>query len=65
MDSRKDIQSFVGRVNYSFKEKYLVSLTSRYDGASVFGNDKWGFFPSAALAWRINKREILWRNLQQ
>jgi TonB-linked SusC/RagA family outer membrane protein len=58
-DSRKDIQSFVGRLNYSFKDKYLFSFTSRYDGASVFGNDKWGFFPSAALAWRVNSERFM------
>ena len=56
----KTIQSFVGRLNYGFADKYLFSFTSRYDGASVFGKDhKWGFFPSAALAWRVNNEDFL------
>lgn len=58
--SQKVIQSFVGRANYSLDQKYLFSFTGRYDGASVFGeNHKWGFFPSAAFAWRVNNEEFL------
>ncbi|MDR1203017.1 MAG: TonB-dependent receptor [Tannerellaceae bacterium] len=58
--SQKVIQSFVGRANYSLNQKYLLSFTGRYDGASVFGeNHKWGFFPSAAFAWRMNNEEFL------
>jgi TonB-dependent starch-binding outer membrane protein SusC len=57
--SRKDIQSIVGRANYSYMDKYLFSFTSRYDGASVFGTQKWGFFPSAALAWRVTGEEFM------
>jgi TonB-linked SusC/RagA family outer membrane protein len=46
--------SWLGRVNYSFDDRYLVTLTGRYDGSSKFGaGNKWGFFPSGALAWRI------------
>ncbi|WP_182921369.1 TonB-dependent receptor [Pedobacter planticolens] len=45
--------SWLGRVNYAFKDRYLLTLTSRYDGSSRFGkNNRWGFFPSAAFAWR-------------
>ena len=56
----KTIQSVVGRLNYGFDDRYLLSFTSRYDGASVFGKDhKWGFFPSAAVAWRVNNEEFL------
>lgn len=59
-NTKKTIVSFVGRLNYAFKDKYLLSLTSRNDGASVFGeNNKWGFFPSAGLAWRINKEDFM------
>ena len=55
----KTIQSVMGRVNYAFKDRYLLSFTSRYDGASVFGQShKWGFFPSAAAAWRISNEEF-------
>lgn len=43
------------RINYSYKGKYLVELSGRYDGSSKFPmNSKWGFFPSASLAWRIS-----------
>ncbi|MDN5213621.1 SusC/RagA family TonB-linked outer membrane protein [Fulvivirgaceae bacterium BMA12] len=51
---------FFGRANYNFKNKYYVSLNARRDGSSVFGpNNKWGFFPSAALAWRITEESFL------
>ncbi len=46
--------SFIGRVNYNYKSRYYVTFTGRYDGASNFArNNKWGFFPSAALKWNI------------
>ncbi|SDF18128.1 TonB-linked outer membrane protein, SusC/RagA family [Pricia antarctica] len=58
--TRKDIQSFVGRINYGFKDRYLLTLTTRYDGASVFGRDnKWGLFPSAAFAWRLSNEAFM------
>lgn len=45
--------SFFGRLNYAFDEKYLVTATLRADGSSKFGvNNRWGYFPSVALAWR-------------
>lgn len=50
----RELQSFFGRVNYSLKDKYLLTFTMRRDGSSKFGaNNKYGNFPSAALAWRI------------
>lgn len=56
----KTIKSYLGRAAYSFREKYLLSFSGRYDGASVFGeNHKWGFFPSGALAWRVDKEEFM------
>ena len=46
--------SFFGRVNYALKDRYLLTATVRRDGSSRFGFDnRWGIFPSAALAWRI------------
>ena len=46
--------SYFGRVNYTFKERYLATFTARYDGSSLFESGKqWGFFPAAALSWRI------------
>lgn len=46
--------SFFGRINYSFNDKYLASVTLRRDGSSRFGaNNRYGFFPAASLGWRI------------
>ena len=46
--------SFFGRVNYSLMDKYLLTVTMRRDGSSRFGEEnRWGMFPSAALAWRV------------
>jgi TonB-dependent starch-binding outer membrane protein SusC len=57
-DSR--LISYIGRFNYVYKEKYLLTLTGRYDGSSKFGaNNKYAFFPSAALAWRISEEEFM------
>lgn len=48
--------SFMGRVNYAYQDKYLLTATVRRDGSSRFGSDnKWGTFPSASFAWRISK----------
>lgn len=48
------ILSYMARVNYSLRDKYLLTLTARRDGSSRFGADrKYGFFPSVALGWRI------------
>ncbi len=55
-----DIVSFLGRINYDYKQKYLLTLSARYDGSSRFGaNNKFGFFPSGALAWRVNEEPFL------
>jgi len=45
--------SYAGRINYSYKDKYLFAVSNRWDGASQLYN-KWDYFPSAALAWRIS-----------
>ncbi|HYH02215.1 MAG TPA: SusC/RagA family TonB-linked outer membrane protein, partial [Bacillota bacterium] len=51
--------SFVGRANYNFKGKYLVTATLRRDGSSRFGaNNKWGTFPSGSVAWRISEEDF-------
>ncbi|MDP2335007.1 MAG: TonB-dependent receptor [Bacteroidota bacterium] len=56
----RELQSFFGRANYSFKEKYLLTITGRYDGSSKFGaNKKYGFFPSAAAAWRVTEEAFM------
>ena len=58
--ARFAFNSYFGRVNYSFKDKYLLTATGRMDGSSKFGeNHKYAFFPSAALAWRISNEDFL------
>lgn len=53
--SKSVLNSWLGRVNYSLMDKYLLTLTARADGSSKFGaNNKWAFFPSAALAWKLH-----------
>ncbi|RZL16763.1 MAG: TonB-dependent receptor [Hymenobacter sp.] len=55
--------SFFARANYSYKDRYLLTVTGRRDGSSRFGDDnKYGFFPSAALAWRISQEDFLHDN---
>lgn len=50
------VAGFFGRLNYDFKDKYLLELNGRYDGSSKFAKgDRWGFFPSASAAWRITE----------
>lgn len=57
-----NLLSFLGRVNYSYKNRYLVSLAARADGSSVFGPEKrYGFFPSVSLGWNIGE-ENFWKN---
>ena len=52
--------SFFGRMNYSLLDKYLLTFTLREDGSSRFAeNNRWGLFPSVALAWKINSESFL------
>ena len=52
--------SWFGRLNYNFDSKYLLSFTFRADGSSKFADGKrWGYFPSAALAWRISSEKFM------
>lgn len=54
------LASFYGRINYSFSEKYLATITFRADGSSKFAKGKkWGYFPSGGLAWRVNQEDFL------
>lgn len=57
--SRNRRQSWLGRVNYSFDSKYLVTVNFRADGSSKFAENRWGYFPSTALAWRISRESWL------
>lgn len=56
--------SYFARVNYDYDSKYLLSATFRADGSSKFSSDnRWGFFPSAAVAWRISSEPFMdWSN---
>lgn len=52
--------SFFGRLNYSFKDTYLLTFTLRDDGTSRFSKDhRWGLFPSVALGWKINNMPFM------
>lgn len=58
--SEKTNSSFIGRVNYSFADKYLITANFRADGSSVFGPDqRWGYFPSVSAGWRISEESFL------
>ena len=52
--------SYFGRANYNYQDKYLLSATFRADGSSRFSEgNRWGYFPSAALAWRISSESFM------
>lgn len=56
----RSILSYMGRANYIFNNKYLLTVTGRYDGSSVLAEgNKWAFFPSAALAWRMGDETFI------
>jgi len=58
--TKTQVFSTLACINYSYRDKYLVTLTGRYDGASRFAEGhKFGFFPSVALAWRANQEPFL------
>ena len=58
--SEFEIQSQFGRLNYDYDDKYLLTLTGRRDGASNFSkNNKYAFFPSGALGWKISNENFL------
>ncbi|WP_264538130.1 SusC/RagA family TonB-linked outer membrane protein [Flavobacterium sp. N1736] len=55
-----ELQSFFGRLNYGYDNKYLLTATIRADGSSKFGkNNRYGYFPSVALGWNITKEDFL------
>ncbi|WP_035646284.1 TonB-dependent receptor [Flavobacterium sp. ASV13] len=56
----RSLVSYLGRLNYSLLDRYLLTASIRRDGSSVFGaNHKWGNFPSASVAWQINKESFM------
>lgn len=61
--SRNVLMSFFGRANYSYKERYLLTATLRADASSKLSkNNRWGYFPSVALAWNIKNETFLKEN---
>ncbi|RAV99022.1 SusC/RagA family TonB-linked outer membrane protein [Pseudochryseolinea flava] len=52
------LASWLARANYGYKERYLLTLTLRADGSSKFGDDKWGYFPSAAVGWNVHEENF-------
>ena len=55
-----ELQSFFGRVNYTLADKYLFTATLRADGSTRFGgNNKYGYFPSAAIAWKVDEEDFI------
>ena len=62
--TEQGVESFLLRTNYGLLDKYLFTVSARLDGASVFAaNNKWGLFPSAALAWKAENEEFI-KNLR-
>ncbi|WP_320018211.1 TonB-dependent receptor [Labilibaculum manganireducens] len=58
--SERQLTSYMGRFNYSFTNRYLVTVSGRWDGASQLSDGhKWAFFPSAALGWRIDQESFM------
>lgn len=60
IDLKSRFVSYFGRINYAFKDRYIVTATVRRDGSSNFGaGNRWGTFPSAALAWRLSEESFI------
>jgi TonB-linked SusC/RagA family outer membrane protein len=59
----RSLLSYLGRINYDYMGRYFATFTGRFDGSSVFGeNNKYAFFPSAALAWKVSEEDFLKNN---
>ncbi len=57
---KQQLLSYMARINYSFKDKYLLTISARDDGSSVLAEGhKWSWFPSAAVAWRISRENFM------
>ena len=58
--SEKAVAGFFGRLNYSYKDRYLFEVNGRYDGTSKFqGDNQWGFFPSVSVGYRITEEPFM------
>lgn len=65
--THNSLLSYFGRLNYNLLDRYLITFTFRADGSSRFSEgNKWGYFPSAAIAWKINNepfmKNVTWLN---
>ncbi len=59
-DNTDELQSFFGRVEYAYKNKYIITGTMRADGSSRFGpENQYGYFPSGAIAWQIGEEDFI------
>jgi len=59
-DGNNTLNSYFGRLNYSYKGRYMLTGTARIDGSSKFGaNSKYGFFPSAGVGWRLSEENFM------
>jgi TonB-linked SusC/RagA family outer membrane protein len=57
---KKAFAGYFGRINYDYKEKYLLELNGRYDGSSLFPpQDRWAFFPSVSVGYRISQEDFM------
>lgn len=57
--------SYIGRLNYGYDDKYLIEASFRYDGSVNFApKNRWGFFPSASLAWRVSEEKFFKDNVK-
>jgi TonB-dependent starch-binding outer membrane protein SusC len=56
----ENLESYFGRLNYSYKDRYMASFTIRADGSSLFApSNQWSVFPSGAVAWRLNDEDFM------
>lgn len=65
--THSSLVSYFGRLNYTLLNRYMLTATFRADGSSRFSDDnRWGYFPSVALAWKINEeafmKKLTWWN---
>lgn len=59
------LSSFIARINYTYDNRYLITFTGRFDGSSKFGkNNRYGFFPSVAVGWKIAEERFIKDNVQ-
>ena len=57
---KETLSSFISRINYTFDNRFLITLTGRFDGSSKFGiNNRYGFFPSVAVGWKIAEERFI------